>query len=385
MTQDSFAVPTPSGNQAQEQPLHPGTLRYEDLALFNFQLAEMVRAQVPLPEAFRQISSEIRSKLFRRILEEMQKSLTDGMSFSSALQPHRKHFPSLYLGIIEAGIAGGNLADLLESFAQYAQTKISLKHKIREATTYPLLTLSLMLPIFLLLLHFVGPLYIDFYQDYIMFGMPHLEQSYQEQRSFQIYQTLTVPMRKMVAYRNELTLSLGILLLSLVIFLVLTKKNSAWHQQKNRWLLRIPFYGPIFHGISLSLILRNIAILLQGGTSLSNTLALTVSSLEDPLAQHHLKKLLQGIQEGEKFSSALEKVDYFPPYISWLLAKDEGNPHFIQTLNHLADYYQNRSERRMENLKLLILPLAEIFLGLFVLLSALLFLLPLNLLSISIF
>ena len=111
---------------------------FDELSFLNRQLASMARLDLPFPEGLRNLSREVDGREFRLLVDEMLADLEEGQSLSDALSRHRGVFSDLYLGIIEAGEESGDLASALEGLANYSESMLFLRQRIRASLAYPM-------------------------------------------------------------------------------------------------------------------------------------------------------------------------------------------------------------------------------------------------------
>src|SRR4029078_11002528 len=70
-----------------------------------------------------------------------------GSDFSTALSEHPKLFTKIYVNMIKAGEASGQLDVILQRLADYMESVEKLKREIKAAMTYPVISLVLILSI----------------------------------------------------------------------------------------------------------------------------------------------------------------------------------------------------------------------------------------------
>lgn len=351
---------------------------YEDLALFNRQLAELLRSELPLPQAVANLAREVRSPSFAAILASMRRALEDGADLRQALEPHRAQLPEIYVRMVEAGAQSGNLADTLDNFADYAESRLTFARHIREATAYPLLTLAFFIPILLVLLYYVGPELSQVRErETGWFSRWESPAPTWLQRWMKRTLDASHAVSEQVAAAPATTCAgAAAILLVAGLGLRLALRAARVRYWLHALTLRLPVLGPIHHYARLGLILRGLGAMLKSGMSATTALELAAASMDNTVARRSLEDLARRARDGQRLSDAMANDPFFPPFVSWLLARDEGGPRFPATLAQVGEHYRGRLERRSEAIKLLILPTAEVLLGLLVLLAYATFVLP---------
>jgi len=117
------------------------SVKQKDIALFTRQLATMMKAGVPLLQAFDIVGRGATNPRLTKLLGDIRSDVETGTSLSAAFRKHPLHFDALYCNLVEAGEAGGILEQLLERLAIYQEKTLAIKSKIKSALMYPIAVL----------------------------------------------------------------------------------------------------------------------------------------------------------------------------------------------------------------------------------------------------
>ena len=109
----------------------------KDVALLTRQLATMMKAGVPLLQAFDIVARGNANANVSRLLYELKSTIEGGESLEAAFAKHPRHFNKLYCNLVGAGEAAGILEDVLDRLASYQEKSVALKGKIKSALFYP--------------------------------------------------------------------------------------------------------------------------------------------------------------------------------------------------------------------------------------------------------
>src|SRR5690242_7761036 len=110
----------------------------KDITFFTRQLATMLKAGVPLLQAFDIVARGHSNARFSRLMMEIKNRVETGSSLSQAFREHPKHFNALYCNLVAAGESAGMLDAILERLATYQEKILAIKAKIKSAMFYPL-------------------------------------------------------------------------------------------------------------------------------------------------------------------------------------------------------------------------------------------------------
>ena len=112
-------------------------IKPKDIAIFTRQLATMMKAGVPLLQAFDIVGRGNANPSVTKLLNEIRADVETGTSLSAAFRKHPLYFDNLYCNLIEAGEAAGILEELLDRLAEYMEKTEAIKSKIKSALMYP--------------------------------------------------------------------------------------------------------------------------------------------------------------------------------------------------------------------------------------------------------
>src|SRR5690625_4555552 len=123
------------------KPLFGGggkAIKPADIAVFSRQMATMMKAGVPLVQAFDIVADGVENPRVRTLILEIRDDVAAGGGFAPSLRKHPKYFDDLFCSLVEAGEQSGALETMLDRIATYKEKTEALKAKIKKAMTYPI-------------------------------------------------------------------------------------------------------------------------------------------------------------------------------------------------------------------------------------------------------
>ena len=93
----------------------------EDITVFTRQLATMMKAGLPLMQAFEIVARGHVNPSMTQLLMAVRSDVEQGSSMGAAFAKHPKYFDKFYCNLISAGEAGGVLEHLLDKLAVYKE------------------------------------------------------------------------------------------------------------------------------------------------------------------------------------------------------------------------------------------------------------------------
>jgi type II secretory pathway component PulF len=128
------------GARAAEGPRQtPRKVKPADVALFTRQLADLMRAGVPLNRALHTLAAQTTNLTLSETISEIEKQVSGGTTLHEALGRFPKIFSGLYLSMVRAGETGGFLEDVLHRLALFIEKDQELRSRISSAMAYPIL------------------------------------------------------------------------------------------------------------------------------------------------------------------------------------------------------------------------------------------------------
>src|SRR5690349_20412089 len=110
----------------------------KDITFFTRQFATMLKAGVPLLQAFEIVARGHSNARFSRLMMDIKNKVETGSSLSQAFRQYPAHFDDLYCNLVAAGEASGTLDGILDRLATYKEKILAIKGKIKSALFYPI-------------------------------------------------------------------------------------------------------------------------------------------------------------------------------------------------------------------------------------------------------
>ena len=142
------------------------SIKQKDIAVFTRQLATMMKAGVPLLQAFDIVARGSPNPKLTRLLTDIRSDVETGTSLSASFRKHPMYFDALYCNLVEAGEAGGILEALLDRLAIYQEKTLEIKRKIKSALMYPIAVIVVAFVVLTVIMIFVIPAFKDVFKSF---------------------------------------------------------------------------------------------------------------------------------------------------------------------------------------------------------------------------
>ena len=324
-----------------------GKVRARDVAVFTRQLATMMKAGVPLLQAFDIVGRDTSRPAVSRLLQDIRSDIETGTSLSAAFAKFPAQFSPLYCSLVEAGEAAGILDNILDRLALYLEKFEAIKSKVRSALMYPLVVMLVALIVVVLIMVLVVPTFKDVFTS---FGAQ-----------------LPAPTRAVIA-ASEALVSYGIwMLLALVaggVFLVRAwRRSPALRQRVDRWLLRVPVIGPLLYKSIVARWTRTLATMFSAGVPLVEALENVGAASGHSQFAGVTDQIRQEVSTGTNLTTAMANGQLFPPMVLQMAMIGEESGALDHMLLKAAEFYDAEVDDAVAGLSTLLEPIIIVFLG----------------------
>jgi type IV pilus assembly protein PilC len=338
----------PKGVLAKARAPRPH-IRSRDLTVFTRQLSTMIAAGIPMLESLEVLAEQAEDRGFKYALEQIIDDVRSGTDLSSALSRHPTLFKRIYVNMIKAGEASGQVDDILNRLADYQEANDTLKAEIKSAMTYPIVSLTLIAGISIFLLIFIVPQF--------------------EKIFVALQATLPAPTRILLAVSHFMRTKAIIwvpALLGIIIALYTYSKTGSGGHLRDYLILRLPVLGPLFRKVAISRFARTFATLLQSGVPILATLEIVATTAGNKVIEDAVTEASQSIRDGEPLATPLAKSGVFPPMVTRMISIGERSGALETLLEKISDFYDQEVKTTVQQLTSLIEPVMIGLMGLFV-------------------
>lgn len=334
-------------------------IKQDQLALFTSQLAELLKASLPLDQCLEALEEQHADPVLKALLVTMKEKIRRGASFSEVLKEYPTIFSPLFQACVAAGESIGSIGDAIERMNLLLTSRLQLKQKLISLLLYPVLLFFLLILAILILSFFVLPSLEGLFEGKelptftsLVFGASHLLQNYWY---------------------------IGVSLLLLIgSFIVYALKKPKIRDQTSLRLLSWPLIGQFLLLASLSRFATTLSLLLQGGIPLVQALELAKESIGNRALKQEMKTIIEELIHGEKLSSMFKRSKLLPPLMGRFARLGEETGKLAPLFQHIGTLYEEESSRSLERTVALIQPVLLLVMGVVIGTTILSILLPLS-------
>jgi len=324
-----------------------GGLGHQDRTDLTRELATLLAAGQDLDRALRFVAETSTSRRRRTVIERVRERLRSGSSLAAALAAEPASFPRLYIGLVRAGEAGGNLGETLERLARLLERQRSLSLTIRSALVYPTILVIAGLGSIIFL---VGTVLPQFVPMFAQSGVP-----------------IPTATRVLLAL-GEAVRQGGPWALVALPFVILGVRQALARPRVRRLadaaMLRLPLLGPLLREGLAAAFARTFGTLLGNGVPLIGALAIAQETLGNVVAVEAVRRASDSARDGAGVARALEAAGVFPPRLVLLLRLGEETARLAETAIQAADIHEERLGAMIQRLMAVMVPAITLIMGL---------------------
>ena len=320
-----------------------------DLVLFTRQLSTMVSAGVPLLRALTTMRDQVENPTLKSVIGDLVHDIQGGISLADAMAKHPDVFSDIFVNMIRAGEAAGIVDDILKRLAAQVEKNASMKKKIKSASTYPIVLLTLTVGAFFGLMIFIIPRIGAILKD---LGGEDAK--------------LPLITEVMLGISGFLTTYWYIVIGGLVVTIVLVRrylKTPAGRFAFHRLVLKVPILKGLITKISVARFTRTFSALIGAGVSVVEALQVTARAIGNDAYKQAIEKAALEVVNGKQLSQAIEGNKLFPGIVPQMLAVGEETGQTDVVLVKVADFYDEEVDAIIDSLSSILEPVMIVIMG----------------------
>jgi len=338
-----------------------GRVSSRHMATFFSQMADLLRAGVPLLRCIEILEKQSANQSLSNILREVHAKVADGTTLADALAQYPRAFSELSVSMVRAGQEGGFLEDVLERIAHFTEHQEDMKAKVIGALAYPAFLAATAFVVLMVLVIFFVPMFEPIFKKLDDAGeLPYLTV------------LLVGTSRTIIAYWYAIPF---------VIFgLVVAWWQATASEAARFWLdtvrLNLPVIGTVYLNFALSRFTRILGTLLRNGIPILQSLKIAKDSMGNRVLSAAIADAAEHVTAGNKLAEPLASCTYLPRDVVEMISVGEESNQLEKVLLDTADALDRRTSRQLELMIRLLEPVMLLVMAVIILLVVLGLLLP---------
>jgi type IV pilus assembly protein PilC len=310
-------------------------------------MATMMKAGVPLLQAFDIVGKGATNPAVARLLGDIKMEVETGSSLAQAFRKDPLHFDALYCNLVGAGEAAGILESLLDRLAMYKEKTLAIKSKIKSALFYPVSIIVVAIVITAVIMIFVIPAFKSVFSS---FGAD-----------------LPTPTLVVMAISDWFVANWYIIFPAMggavYGFLEAWKRSLAVQIFMDRLMLKAPVFGHLVRISTIARWTRTLSTMFAAGVPLVEALDSVGGASGNYVYAAATKQIQSEVSTGTALTVAMQNANVFPSMVLQMCSIGEETGALDSMLGKVADFYEAEVDDAVEALSSLMEPMIMVVLG----------------------
>ncbi len=304
-------------------------LKVRDLSAMFEQLADLLRAGVPMLRALETLIKTSSNARLEAVVKHLRDRVAEGKGLHEAMGELPKVFNTLTVAMVRAGERGGFLEQVMTDLSGYLERQDELRSRVRGAMIYPAVLVTVGIGVVGLCLVWLVPKFKPLFAGI----------------------DLPLPTRVLFAASDMISVywptTLGLLGIIAIIAL-LWLRSEAGKTLGSRILLRVPVMGRTMLMVSLTRFCRILGTMLASGVPIIQALSISRDAAGLPALAETTEEAIESVRGGQGLSPPLRASGLIPPQIIEMIAVAEESNQLEKTLLKIADTVERRTNRQVD-------------------------------------
>lgn len=326
------------------------------------QLADLLRAGVPLLRGLRLLGSQKSAPRLAKVFAELADAVAEGTDLAEAMGQRPEVFPPIHVAMVRAGEKGGFLEAVLARLGRFLTAQADLRGKVIGSLIYPAVLVVVGAAALLAIFGILIPMFRS------MFSKMELG-------------VLT----KAVLGASDLVRGYGPVLLVVVVG---AAAGGWWLAQREgvrealeRFRTRAPIIGPLTRALAVSRFCRILGTMLANSIPMLPALQIAKDAAGNTLLERAIAEATESVRQGQALAPPLGASGLFPEEIVEMIAVGESANNLDEVLLTVAETVDRRVDRMLGTAVRLIEPLMLLVLAGVIALVAMALILPMTRMS----
>lgn len=317
-----------------------------DVVNFTRQMATMIVAGLPLPEALTILRTQTTNPAFASVLNDIEHQIVSGGNLGDSLAKYSNIFSSIYIALVRAGESSGTLDQVLLRLSESLEAQREFQSKVKGAMIYPVIILIGMVGVVTVMMTVVVPKLTDLYKD---FGI-----------ALPLSTQILISASNFMVHFWWLIIGVGV---GAVYVFNRWKKTETGEMIVDTLLLKIPLFGDLQKKVILVEFTRTLGMLITSGIHILEGLQILKNSLGNVLFRKAIEEISKKVEKGFPLGDTFAQHKEFPPIVSQMMKVGEETGKLDDTLLKLSKYFETESDNLVRGLTAAIEPIIMVVLG----------------------
>ena len=319
----------------------------QDITFFSRQLATMMKAGVPLLQAFDIVAKGHSNPSVTRLLLDIKTEVETGSSLAQAFRKYPLYFDNLFCNLVAAGEQAGILDTLLDRLASYKEKILGIKSKIKKALFYPTAIMVVAFIVTAVIMIFVIPQFKELFSS---FGAD-----------------LPAP-TKIVMQMSDGFVKYWYIIFgggggAIWFFFNTWRRSEKMQFFMDKLMLKLPVFGDLIRKATIARWTRTLSTMFAAGVPLVEALDSVAGAAGNRVYYLATKKIQQEVTTGSSLTVSMQNSGVFPNMVLQMCAIGEESGALDGMLSKVADFFEAEVDDAVDALASLMEPMIMVVLG----------------------
>lgn len=316
------------------------SMKRSELVLFSRMMATFIRAGIPILDGIEVVRQQAVSTLFRRTLDDIAVQLRNGELLSIAMTSHPRVFSRLYVDMIVAAEATGELDAILDQLARYLERAEATSRRLRQAMLYPAIVMIMAAIVVAILTTVVLPSFVALFADFDA--------------------ELPLPTKIMIAvggFGGAYGVQAIAIIVGIIGFLSLVRDTRIVRRIRQRVVLHLPVVGSIVKLGIQTRFARTLGILLHAGVPITRAFDIATTGTGNGNYVRRLAPVRERLLSGDGITVPLQESGLFGSLLIQMMKVGEATGTLDRYLDQAADFIDDDLDYRTKQMVTIIEPM----------------------------
>lgn len=318
----------------------------KDLAVFCRQFHTLISAGSTIINTLDVLRLQTEKKKFKVILNEVYEDVQKGLVFSDALKKHPDSFHNILISMVRAGEYSGNLDNIMDRMAVYYEKENQLRNKISGAMVYPIVLSVMAIGVVTFLMTFIMPTFVELFTT----------------SGVQLPLVTRILLGISNVLKNYWYIVFGVLG-GFIFFMAKFLSKGEGARLFDKFKINSPIIGSLNNKIITARFSRTLAILLNSGASLIDSIEIVSNVVGNSIVRDKLMEARESMKKGVLISASINKINFFTPMVVSMVKIGEESGELDSILDKTANFFDDEVETSLHKLVVMIEPLLIVVMG----------------------
>ena len=342
----AVAAETKTNGRSATVSTFGGRIRRKEITAFTRELAALLGASIPIPQALDGLGEEEENPALRAMVLRLGESVRKGSSLSAAMEEHPKQFNKLYVSMVRVGEEAGQLPSVMNDLANLLEHDEEIRSEVVSAVSYPAFVLVFGIFTVVILMTVVLPKLFTMLQQML-----------------RVLPWPTLVLLRVSSFLHTWWPLMLVLLVGGIAGIIWYSRTPKGALNLDRAKLRIPVVGAVFMSSALSRFARTLGILVKSGVSLLPALKIVENTIGNLVLSHFIAQVSEETRGGDSLAGPLRKLGVFPKTVIQMIDVGEESGKLDVMLLKVAEIQEREMRAKTKTLVSLLAPALILVVG----------------------